>query len=114
VSAAGKTPPELSRMIAAALEKDYLNDPIVTVTVKDATSKRVTVDGAVMQPGIYQIPGQTTLMQAIAMAKGPDTVADISKVAIFRVNGEKRTAAVFNLSQIRTGKMADPPVYPND
>lgn len=114
VAAAGRTPPQLSNEIAAALGKDYMTDPIVTVSVKEAASKKVTVDGAVTQPGMYPIVGQTTLLQAIAMAHGPDSIADISKIAIFRNDGDRRVAAMFDLDAIRSGKMTDPFVYPDD
>ena len=115
VSAGGETPQQVADEISSELGKSYMKEPQVTVTVKESASQKVTVDGAVVQPGIYPIAGNTTLMQAIALARGPDTqLADISKVAIFRSNGQERTAAVFNLSDIRAGKMADPQVYAND
>jgi len=115
VAATGRTPKELSDEIAAQLGKDYVKDPLVTVTVKESSSQKVTIDGAVVQPGIYPIAGNTTLMQAVALAKGPDpSLANTRQVAIFRNAGAQRTAAVFDLSAIRSGKAADPPVYAND
>jgi len=115
VMATGRTPKELSDDIAAQLGKDYVKDPLVTVTVKESSSQKVTIDGAVVQPGIYPIAGNTTLMQAVALAKGPDpNLANTRQVAIFRNAGNQRTAAVFDLSAIRSGKSADPPVYAND
>jgi polysaccharide export outer membrane protein len=114
MTASGRTPKQLSDEIAAALGRNYMKEPLVTVTVKESSSRRVTVDGAVIQPGIYPISGNTTLMQAIALARGPSDLADLGQVAIFRNNGAQRTAAMFDLSSIRTGKMADPAVLAND
>lgn len=115
VMATGRTPKELSEDIATQLSKDYVKDPLVTVTVKESSSQKVTIDGAVVQPGIYPIAGNTTLMQAVALAKGPDpSLANTRQVAIFRNSGAQRTAAVFDLSAIRSGKAVDPPVYAND
>ena len=115
VTATGRTPKELSDDIAAQLGKDYVKDPLVTVTVKESSSQKVTIDGAVVQPGIYPIAGNTTLMQAVALAKGPDpNLANTREVAIFRNSGTQRTAAIFDLSAIRSGKAVDPPVYAND
>jgi polysaccharide export outer membrane protein len=115
VTAGGHTPQEVADQIAAELGKNYMKEPQVTVTVKDSASQKVTIDGAVVKPGIYPIQGNTTLMQAVALASGPDTtLADISKVAIFRNNGQGKTAAVFNLADIRAGKAADPQVVAND
>jgi len=115
VMATGRTPKQLSDDIAEQLGKSYVKDPLVTVTVKESSSQKVTIDGAVVQPGIYPIAGNTTLMQAVALAKGPDpNLANTKEVAIFRNNGAQRTAAVFDLSAIRAGKAVDPPVYAND
>jgi polysaccharide biosynthesis/export protein len=115
VPAAGKTPRELSQYIEAELGRKYLKDPRVTVSVKDASGLRVTVDGAVMQPGIYPLPGPTTLLQAVALAKGPDTrIANIKKVAVFRDVGGRRTTQVYDLARIRSGAAPDPQIVGND
>jgi polysaccharide export outer membrane protein len=115
VSVGGQTPQQVADLVTNELGKNYMKDPQVTVTVKESASQKVTVDGAVVQPGIYPIQSSTTLSQAIALARGPDTtLADISHVAVFRNSGPTRTAAVFNLSDIREGKTADPQVVAND
>ena len=114
VPAAGRTVGQLSQQIAAAYGSRYVRDPKVTVSVKSSESLKVTVDGAVMQPGIYPISSGTTLMQAIALAKGPDTKLASSKVAIYRTVGQNRTAAVFDLSDIRDGKVQDPQLQAHD
>lgn len=115
LAAAGKTPAELSQDIAAALRKSYMRDPQVVVSVKEASSQKVTVDGAVQQPGIYSLPGPTTLMQAIALSHGVDTkLANLKKVAIIRTVNQKRTAGMFNLSAIRQGLAPDPQVFGQD
>jgi polysaccharide export outer membrane protein len=115
VQAAGRTPSELSDDIAAELKKKYMKDPQVVVAVKDAQGQKITVDGAVQQPGMYALAGPTTLMQAVSMAKGADPhFANVHKVAIFRtINGERRSA-FYDLAQIRTGQAQDPPVYGSD
>jgi len=112
--AAGRTVHQLSQQIAAAYGSQYVRDPKVTVSVKNSDSLKVTVDGAVVQPGIYAITSGTTLMQAIALAKGPDTKLASSKVAIFRTVGQNRTEAVFDLSDIRDGKVQDPQLQARD
>lgn len=115
IQAAGRTPAQLSDDIAAALRKKYMKDPQVVVSVKEAQGEKITVDGAVTQPGMYDLAGPTTLMQAVSMAKGADPhFANVHRVAIFRnVNGQRRTA-VYDLAAIRTGKAEDPPVYGSD
>ena len=115
VQAGGRTPAELSNDIAGLLKKSYMKDPQVIVTVKEAQSQKVTVDGAVQQPGQYPLAGPTTLMQAISLARGPDPkLANVKRVAIFRTIRGKRQSAVYNLAAIRSGKAEDPLVYGND
>lgn len=113
--AAGKTSKELSNEIAAQLGAKYVNNPQVTVVVKDAQGQRITVDGAVTQPGVYTLTGPTTLMQAVALAKGPDTkLANLHKVTVYRLDGTNRTQSLYDLQAIRDGKKPDPLIYGKD
>lgn len=114
MTAAGKSPKQLSTDIAAALEQKYLQSPQVTVRVKEAASQKVTVEGSVAQPGVYPVTARTTLLQAIAMARGAERDANEKRVAIFRTVNDKRAVGVFDLTAIRQGKAEDPEVYGND
>lgn len=115
VQASGRTPAELSGDIATALKKKYMKDPQVVVSLKEGQGQKITIDGAVVQPGVYPLAGPTTLLQAVSLAKGPDPkLANIKRVAIFRTIGGTRRQAFYDLSQVRSGKAEDPPVYGND
>lgn len=114
VMAGGKTIPELEKDIGAKLEKGYLQNPQVTVFIKEFTSQRVTLEGALKKPGIYPITGKTSLLQAIAMAEGVDELADLSGVVVFRQVQGKRMGAVFDLREVRTGNAPDPQIYGDD
>jgi polysaccharide export outer membrane protein len=115
VQASGRTPVQLSNDIATALKAKYMKNPIVVVSVKEANGEKVTVDGAVAKPGVYPLQGPTTLLQAVALASGPDPkLANPHRVAIFRTVGGERRSAFYDLAQIRDGRSADPTVYGND
>lgn len=115
LQAAGRTPAQLSDDIATALKQKYMKDPLVVVSVKEAQGQKVTVDGAVSKPGVYPLAGPTTLLQAVALAQGPDPkLANPKRVAIFRTVGGERRSALYDLTQIRLGKAEDPVVYGND
>lgn len=114
VQAAGRTPNELAQDIQGLLGANYLQNPRVTVTVTEAASQKVTVDGAVTEPGVFQMKGRTTLLQAVAMAKGATRVADLSSVAVFRQEGGQRLVAVFDLAAIRDGQAQDPVLQGDD
>ena len=108
-------PGELETVIADALKAaELIVDPLVTVTVKDAASQKITVDGEVTQPGVYQITPQTTLTQAVAPAHGPDQVADTHHVAVVRNTDAGRTVLVYDLGDIHDGKAPDPYLRAND
>jgi polysaccharide export outer membrane protein len=113
--AAGKTTDELASQLEADLGQKYLKNPQVTVAIKEAASQKITVDGAVREPGIYALQGPTTLMQAVALAKGADSkLANLHKVAVVREVGNEKRAAMFDLAAIREGKAPDPQIYGKD
>lgn len=114
IQAAGKTPHELSREIETVLGARYLRSPSVSITVIEAASQKVTVDGAVTKAGVYVMRGRTTLLQAVAMAEGPSRTADLSKVAVFRNEGGQRMVALFDLEAIRSGQAVDPALQGDD
>lgn len=114
VQAGGKTTTELEQEIAAKLEKDYLQSPQVSVFVSEYRSQKVTVEGSVNQPGVYQIPGQASLLQVLAMAKGIDRVGNDNSVMIFRNVDGQRMAAAFDVDKIRKGENDDPQVLAGD
>lgn len=113
--AAGLTAEQLEEALAAKLAKDYLQNPQVSVFIKEYTSQRVTVEGAVKIPGVYPIKGRTSLVQALATAAGLTTLADPT-IRVFRVDPAtgNRTVLEFDLEKIRTGELRDPEVRNDD
>ncbi|RUQ39503.1 MAG: polysaccharide export protein [Candidatus Competibacteraceae bacterium] len=115
VKAAGLTSQELEAELATRLAKDYLQNPQVSVFIKEFTSQRVTVEGEVKKPGVYPIKGHITLLQSLATAEGITNMADASNIKVFRVAPDgTRSVQVFDLEQIRTGAAPDPEVRNDD
>ena len=115
VMAGGKTIPELETELAKKYSEGFLQKPQVTVFVKEFTSQRITVEGAVNKPGIFPITGKTTLLQAIALAGGvDDKIVDLSGIVVMRQVGGRKQAAVFDLRQVRKGNIEDPQLYGDD
>lgn len=78
VKAAGLTVAQLRDELQNDWGKTYLQDPHVTVFIRQFHSSPVSVVGAVAKPGLYQLPGPRTLIQVLAMAGGvnmPGTAA---------------------------------------
>jgi polysaccharide export outer membrane protein len=113
IPVAGKTSQEVERDLTARLGAKYINNPQVTVFVKEYNSKSVTITGAINKPGVYPIKGKTTLLQVVAMAGGFGQVSD-STVLVVRQSDGKRSAATFDVSAIQDGKAEDPPLQSND
>ena len=114
VPVAGLSASEASDVIAGRLGERYLVSPQVTVYVKKAVGRRITVDGEVRAPGLYPIEGRTGLLQAVALAKGPSRLASLKQVVIVRQVQGQRQAAKFDLDAIRKGEAADPEILPGD
>lgn len=114
LQAAGRTPAELGADIRTRLASRYLQNPQVTVRIAEAANQKITVDGAVVQAGVFETKGQTTLLQAVAMARGASRVADLRSVAVFRTVEDQRMVAVFDLEAIRAGQAPDPLLQGDD
>ncbi|HEX6604752.1 MAG TPA: polysaccharide biosynthesis/export family protein [Sphingomicrobium sp.] len=114
VEAANLTTAQLDDRLTQLLGTKYFENPDVSVGVKASTKRAVTVDGAVKQSGSFPVAGQTSLMQAVALAGGTTEEANAHRVAIFRTIGGKRQVAAFDLVAIRRGQSPDPQIYPGD
>lgn len=111
--AAGKTAREIEQEMAKALGGKYLQNPQITVFVKEHNSQRVTVEGAVKKPGVYPIAGNLSLLQVVALSGGLEDTSDHTAVLFRQVNG-KRMAGRYDISRIRDGADADPQLEAGD
>jgi polysaccharide export outer membrane protein len=114
LKAANLTTEQLDDQLTSKLGDKYLEHPDVSVAIKSSTAHVVTVDGAVKDGGSFPVGGPTSLIRAIAMAKGTDEDANARRVAVFRTVGGQRQAAAFDLTAIRRGEAPDPAIYPGD
>ena len=115
VLAGGKTVEELELELMAAYGKSLLQNPQINVFIKEFTSQRVTIEGAVNKSGIYPIKGKTSLLQAVALAEGIDmNLAQLDSILVFRTVNGQRMAAKFDLNLIRSGDAADPQIFGDD
>ncbi|WP_258319711.1 polysaccharide biosynthesis/export family protein [Qipengyuania flava] len=114
VSAAGRTPLELSNAIEDGLATRFIRDPQVVVGVVASAGQRVVVDGSVVEPGVYEIAGTSSLIESIARAKGLNDVAVDDEVIVFRFIDGERYGAVFNFKDIREGRAPDPEIKGGD
>lgn len=115
VPLAGLSPADAEAMLAVAYADKYLQDPQVSIFVREFTTQRITLDGALVKPGIYPLVGQITLLRALAMAGGGAQMADMEKVMLFRVTPEgQRLTETHDVMKIRTGEAPDPLLQSED
>ena len=70
VPVAGLTTREIETELEQRYAVKYLNDPQISVSVKEFRSQPVSVIGAVDKPGVYQLQGSRRLIEVLAMAGG--------------------------------------------
>jgi polysaccharide biosynthesis/export protein len=104
VQAGGLTPGQL-RDAVSAIARQYVEDPSVTVVVKEIKSRKVFITGMVEKPGPYPLNGPTTVVQLISLAGGLKEFTDGKKILIMRADQTGRqTAQVFNYQRVLAGK----------
>ena len=112
----GKTVEQASQTIRDLLDKDFLVNPQVTLTVMEFAKRRFTVLGQVQKPGTFEIPNEEsiTLLDAIAMAGGYSRLANPSRITVTRSVGDRKTSV--NVDGKAQAKGTKPPleIRPDD
>jgi polysaccharide biosynthesis/export protein len=83
VHVAGLTVPEITETIRTAYGK-ILNNPAIAIVLKDFDKPYFIAAGQVGRPGKYELRGDTTVVEAIAIAGGFNDSAKHSQVVLFR------------------------------
>jgi polysaccharide export outer membrane protein len=99
VMASGRTPEQLRDAIRDAA-RAYLEDPTPTVIVKEIKSRRVYITGQVEKPGPYQLNGQLSVLQLIAVAGGLKEFADGKRITVMRNQDGRVVALPFNYQDV--------------
>ena len=122
VEAAGRTQGDLESVIRQRLEKDYIREASVSVTVKEYAKRRVYVVGGVTKPDAYEVApnSRITVLQVIAAAGGFTDRAYKEYVQIVRRRGPAERE-VIRLSLVDVEKLiakgqaeADLELWPDD
>ena len=93
---------------------NYLQNPSIAVKIEPRKLGKVIVDGAVTEPGVFEVFEVINLSEAIALAGGVTVDANKKEVYIVReIDGERQVRTV-NLNEIRKLAGRDPKIYPND
>jgi polysaccharide biosynthesis/export protein len=116
IHVAGQSVPELTATLRKAYGK-ILNDPILSVVLKDFEKPYFVADGQVGKPGKYDLRGNTTLVEAIAIAGGFTESSKHSQVLLFRrVDDQWMEAKIIDVKKMeKMGNLKeDPFLHPGD
>ena len=69
---AGLTPQQLEKRLHELYGSRYIQNPQVSVFVKEYRHQRVALTGALKQPGFYEMIGSRSLLEMLAIAGGLD------------------------------------------
>jgi polysaccharide export outer membrane protein len=111
-----QTVPQLTETLRTAYGK-ILHDPIISVLLKDFEKPYFIADGQVGKPGKYDLRGDTTLTQAIAIAGGFTDASRHSQVLLFRrVSDQWTEAKIINVKKMEKEGILneDPFLHPGD
>src|SRR5207248_7747506 len=95
ITAAGLTPMELRERLTKQMAT-FVQNPDVSVVVREIRSLKVSVIGQVRTPGRYDIKGPATVLDALALAGGFTEFAARRKITILRSSGGTEQRMAFN------------------
>jgi polysaccharide export outer membrane protein len=113
---ANRTMPELTELLRSAYAQ-ILHEPRIKVVLKDFEKPYFIADGQVGHPGKYELRGDTTLTQGIAMSGGFLDSAKHSQVLLFRRASEGWfSARIVDVKKMqKQGNLnEDPQLHPGD
>jgi polysaccharide export outer membrane protein len=103
IQAAGLRPDALREEIRKAAAR-FVEDPNVTVVVRQINSRKVFITGQVAQPGSHPALAPMTVMQLIALAGGLTEFADKENISVLRVEQGQTRSFKFNYKDVSKGK----------
>ena len=116
VDLGGLTKEAAERRIATMLKEKYVNNPQVTVFIREYQSNRLTLIGAVRSLGMYEIVGEMKLLELISKAGGFSESAGNELFVMRKGNGGSKEKITIDLNNLML--KGDPnlniPLQPND
>jgi polysaccharide export outer membrane protein len=103
ISATGLTPEQLRAKLTEAASK-FIQDPDVSVVVKEIHSRTVYITGNVAKPGAYPLYGDMAVLQLIAIGGGVLEYADTKNIVVNRVENGKQQFLTFNYKDVISRK----------
>ncbi|MDA8168381.1 MAG: polysaccharide export protein [Nitrospiraceae bacterium] len=103
VKAAGLTAGQLETLLAGRL-RDYLEEPVVNVFIKEYRSRNITVLGAVKNPQVFSVTGRRHLLDMLSAAGGlTDEASSLCSIQRTAEDGSSRQLITIDLNELLIG-----------
>jgi len=99
IQATGRTTAELEAVITLKL-RESIEDPVVSVTVKEINSPKISVFGEVRKPDVFPIKQRMTVFDALSLAGGLTQFAKKDRVTILRIGPSGQERIKLNLDHL--------------
>ena len=109
----GLTASTLSDHLRLALAK-YLNNPSVSIYLKEYNSRKIFVFGQVREPGTFPYEQGMNIVQAITLAGGFDKLADQDATSVTRVVEGREQRMKVSVKAIAEGRSPNLTLEPGD
>jgi polysaccharide export outer membrane protein len=82
----------------------YINEPVVTVSIKEVLGNKIYVIGQVNDPGEFVVNPHVDVLQALSVAGGTTAFADLDNIRILRRINGVQSALSFNYKEVIRGR----------
>jgi len=103
-----------AKLLADKLRQGILRDPQVTVLIKEQTSKKIYILGQVGHPGTFNYTPSMSVVEAITVAGGFNSLAAKNDTTITRSEQGKKTIVRAPVADIGEGKAPNVSLRPGD
>ncbi len=114
VTAQGRTCAELEEDVTQRLAATFLKAPLVTCSLVEMRSRRVSVVGQVVSPGSMLYTPGLTVVDAVAAAKGIDATNASGDVVVTRMVDGHQVRVEVPLQEIMKGRAPNLLLWPGD
>jgi polysaccharide biosynthesis/export protein len=113
VKVVGLTTEDLKNLLTEKL-KPFVNEPQVTVVVRDIRSRKVFLVGQVGHPGSFMMSGNMGVLELLAQSGGLSQFAKSESIYVLRNENGRQTKIPFKYKKVIEGKMQDVMLQPGD
>lgn len=96
INVAGKSLKEVKDLLSALIERSYIGVQI-DVSIKDLSAKKISIVGAVKNPGTYLINPFSTITSALAYSGGISEIGTLRNIKLKRIDGEEFSFDLYQL-----------------